>query len=166
MDINFLQSLDFLIQKANKENVTKNWNIVFELNNELFTANFIKDTLNENAVFISIESEDEKENISLMSENQYRKLRSDNNFAGIKSPLKKIVRYLENKDSFNIYRLLKFYIGQFDVDSSKLDNYDFDVKNVKTGETYPFIEINESSKVQFVTLATDEDLQTLIRVSK
>ena len=166
MDIKFLQSLDFLIQKANKEHVTKNWNIVFELNNELLTANFIKDTANQNAVFSSIKSDDDKEKIPLMTERSYRKLRSGNEFEGLEPPLKKIIRYLENKNSFDIYRLLKFYIGKFEVDSSQLDNFAFNVKNLKTGEDFPFIEIDESSKVQFVTLVTDEDLQTLTHVSK
>lgn len=166
MDIKFLQSLDFLIQKANKEHVTKNWNIVFELNNELLTANFIKDTANQNAVFSSIKSDDDKEKIPLMTESSHRKLRSGNEFEGLETPLKKIIRYLENKNAFDIYRLLKFYIGQFEVDSSQLDNFAFNVKNLKTGEDFPFIEIDESSKVQFVTLATDEDLQTLTHVSK
>lgn len=164
MNINFLQSLDFLIQKANKDYPTKNWNIVFKLNDELFTANFIKDTVNENAIFSSIESDDDKEKIPLMTEKLYHELRAGNEFA--EAPLKKIIRYLESKNSFDIYRLLKFYLEKFSVDSSQLNNFAFDVKNLKTGETYPFIEINESSKVQFVTLATDEDLQTLIRVSK
>ncbi|MEK4169404.1 hypothetical protein NST64_08670 [Staphylococcus sp. FSL W8-1268] len=166
MDIKFLQSLDFLIQKANKEHVTKNWNIVFELNNELLTANFIKDTASQNAVFSSIKSDDDKEKIPLMTERLYRKLRSGNEFEGLESPLKKIIRYLENKNAFDVYRLLKFYIGQFEVDSSQLDNFAFNVKNLKTGEDFPFIEIDESSKVQFVTLVTDEDLQTLTHVSK
>ncbi|WP_145452870.1 hypothetical protein [Staphylococcus hominis] len=166
MDIKFLQSLDFLIQKANKEHVTKNWNIVFELNNELLTANFIKDTANQNAVFSSIKSDDDKEKVPLMTEKSHRKLRSGNEFEGLEPPLKKIIRYLENKNAFDIYRLLKFYIGQFEVDSSQLDNFAFNVKNLKTGEDFPFIEIDESSKVQFVTLVTDEDLQTLTHVSK
>lgn len=166
MDIKFLQSLDFLIQKANKEHVTKNWNIVFELNNELLTANFIKDTASQNAVFSSIKSDDDKEKIPLMTERSHRKLRSSNEFEGLEPPLKKIIRYLENKNSFDIYRLLKFYIGKFEVDSSQLDNFAFNVKNLKTGEAFSFIEIDESSKVQFVTLATDEDLQTLTHVSK
>ncbi|EGQ0326376.1 TPA: hypothetical protein LQO41_001260, partial [Staphylococcus pseudintermedius] len=94
MDIKFLQSLDFLIQKANKERKTKNWNIVFKLNNELFTANFIKDTTSENAVFSSIESDDDKEKIALLSINSYRKLRTGNDFEGLETPLKKIIRYL------------------------------------------------------------------------
>lgn len=166
MDIKFLQSLDFLIQKANKEYPIKNWNIVFELNNELFTANFIKNTLSENVVFSSIESDDDNEKIPLMTEKSYRKLRSGNDFMGIETPLKKIIRYLENKDSFDIYRLLKSYIEKFEVDSSQLNNFAFDAKNLKTGETFPFIEFNESSKVQFVTLVTDEGLQTLTHVSK
>lgn len=166
MDIKFLQSLDFLIQKANKEHVTKNWNIVFELNNELLTANFIKDTANQNAVFSSIKSDDDKEKIPLMSEKLYRKLRAGNDFEGFETPLKKIIRYLENKESFDVYRLLKSYIEKFEVDSSQLDNFAFDVKNLKTGETYPFIEVSNSSKVQFVTLVNDEDLQTLTHASK
>lgn len=164
MDINFLQSLDFLIQKANKEYPTKNWNIVFELNNELFTANFIKDTVNENAVFSSTESDDDKEKVPLMTEKSYRKLRASNDFEEV--PLKKIIRYLESKDSFDIYRLLKSNIEKFGVDSSQLDNFAFDVKNLKTGESFPFIEVSNSSTVQFVTLATDKDLQTLTHVSK
>lgn len=164
MDIKFLQSLDFLIQKANKEQTTKNWKIVFELNNELFTANFIKATTNESAVFSSIESDDEKEKTPLMTEKSYRKLRAGNDFEEV--PLKKIIRYLETKDSFDIYRLLKSSIEKFGVDSSQLDNFAFNVKNLKTGECFPFIEINESSKVQFVTLVTDEDLQTLTHASK
>ncbi|MDG4944611.1 MULTISPECIES: hypothetical protein [Staphylococcus] len=163
MDIKFLQSLDFLIQKANKEYPTKNWKIVFELNNELFTANFIKATTNESAVFNSVESDDEREKIPLMSNDSFNTLRS-NVFEEV--PLKKITRYLETKDSFDIYRLLKSYVEKFDVDSSQLDNFAFDVKNLKTGEFFPFIEIDESSKVQFVTLANDEDLQTLIHASK
>ncbi|EGQ0322111.1 hypothetical protein HLE61_002223 [Staphylococcus pseudintermedius] len=166
MDIKSLQSLDFLIQKANKERKTKNWNIVFKLNNELFTANFIKDTTSENAVFSSIESDDDKEKIALLSINSYRKLRTGNDFEGLETPLKKIIRYLENKDSFDVYRLLKFYIEKFDVDSAQLDNFAFNVKNLKTGEYFSFIEIDESSRVQFVTLATDEDLQTLTHVLK
>ncbi|MEM5397302.1 hypothetical protein [Staphylococcus gallinarum] len=164
MDINFLQSLDFLIQKANKEYPTKNWNIVFELNNELFTANFIKDTVNENAVFSSTESDDDKEKVPLMTEKSYHKLRASNDFEEV--PLKKIIRYLESKDSFDIYRLLKSNIEKFGVDSSQLDNFAFDVKNLKTGESFPFIEVSNSSTVQFVTLATDKDLQTLTHVSK
>ncbi|WP_150887903.1 hypothetical protein [Staphylococcus auricularis] len=166
MDINFLQSLDFLIQKANKEYPTKNWNIVFELNSELLTANFINDTNSRNVVFNNLESDDEVDKISLMSEESYRQLRSGNDFIGIETPLKKIIRYLENKESFDVYRLLKSYIEKFEVDSSQLDNFAFDVKNLKTGETFPFIEVNNSSKVQFVTLVTDEDLQTLTHVSK
>lgn len=166
MDINFLQSLDFLIQKANKEYPTKNWNIVFELNNELLTANFINDTNSRNVVFNNLESDDEVDKIPLMSEESYRQLRSGNDFIGIETPLKKIIRYLENKESFDVYRLLKSYIEKFEVDSSQLDNFAFDVKNLKTGETFPFIEVNNSSKVQFVTLVTDEDLQTLTHVSK
>ncbi|MGX0035761.1 hypothetical protein ACUW9N_000907 [Staphylococcus auricularis] len=166
MDINFLQSLDFLIQKANKEYPTKNWNIVFELNNELLTANFINDTNSRNVVFFNLESDDEVDKIPLMSEESYRQLRSGNDFIGIETPLKKIIRYLENKESFDVYRLLKSYIEKFEVDSSQLDNFAFDVKNLKTGETFPFIEVNNSSKVQFVTLVTDEDLQTLTHVSK
>ncbi|UXV33107.1 hypothetical protein [Mammaliicoccus sciuri] len=164
MDINFLQSLDFLIQKANKKAVTKNWNIVFDLNNKLFTANFIKNTVSENAVFSSIESDDDNEKIALMTEQSFYKLRAVNDFE--EAPLKKIIRYLDTRDSFDIYRLLKSYIEKFDLDSSQLDNFAFDVKNLKTGETYSFIEFNESSKVQFVTLATDEDLQTLTHVLK
>ena len=166
MDINFLQSLDFLIQKANKEYPTKNWNIVFELNSELLTANFINDTNSRNVVFNNLESDDEVDKIPLMSEESYRQLRSGNDFIGIETPLKKIIRYLENKESFDVYRLLKSYIEKFEVDSSQLDNFAFDVKNLKTGETFPFIEVNNSSKVQFVTLVTDEDLQTLTHVSK
>lgn len=166
MDIRFLQCLDFLIQKAKKECSTKNWNIVFELNNELLTANFINDTNNGNVVFSNIESDDEIDKIPLMSEESYRQLRSGNDFAGIETPLKKIIRYLENRNSFDVYRLLKSYIEKFEVDSSQLDNFAFDVKNLKNGEYFPFIEINNSSKVQFVTLATDEDLQTLIHTSK
>lgn len=166
MDIKFLQSLDFLIQKANKEHVTKNWNIVFELNNELLTANFIKDTANQNAVFSSIKSDGDNEKIPLMSEKLYRKLRAGNDFEGFETPLKKIIRYLESENSFDVYRLLKFYIDQFEVDSSRLDNFAFDVKNLKTGECFSFIEIDKSSELQFVTLVTDEDLQTLTHVSK
>ncbi|WP_415425749.1 hypothetical protein [Staphylococcus borealis] len=166
MDINFLQCLDFLIQKANKEYSTKNWNIVFELNNELLTANFINNTNTRNVVFNNLESDDEVDKIPLMSEESYRQLRSGNDFIGIETPLKKIIRYLENKESFDVYRLLKSYIEKFEVDSSQLDNFAFDVKNLKTGETYPFIEVSNSSKVQFVTLVNDEDLQTLTHASK
>lgn len=166
MDIKFLQSLDFLIQKANKQCQTKNWNIVFELNNELFTANFIKDTFNENAIFSSVKSDDEVDKIPLMSEESHRRLRSGDEFMGIEIPLKKIVRYLDTKSSFDVYRLLKEYINKFEVNSSNLDSFAFDVKNLKTGECFPFIEIDKSSKIQFVTLVTDEDLQTLTHVLK
>ncbi|BGE82844.1 hypothetical protein [Staphylococcus petrasii] len=166
MDIKFLQCLDFLIQKANKEDSTKNWNIVFELNKELLTANFINDTNSRNVVFNNLESDDEVDKIPLMSEESYRQLRSGNDFIGIETPLKKIIRYLESKESFDVYRLLKSYIEKFEVDSSQLDNFAFDVKNLKTGETYPFIEVSNSSKVQFVTLVNDEDLQTLTHASK
>ncbi|SUM44643.1 Uncharacterised protein [Staphylococcus petrasii] len=101
-----------------------------------------------------------------MSEKSYRQLRSGNDFEGFETPLKKIIRYLESENSFDVYRLLKFYIDQFEVDSSQLDNFAFDVKNLKTGECFSFIEIDKSSKIQFVTLATDEDLQTLTHDSK
>ncbi|NUI83100.1 hypothetical protein [Staphylococcus borealis] len=166
MDIKFLQSLDFLIQKANKEYPTKKWNIVFELNNELLTANFINDTNSRNVIFNNLESDDEVDKIPLMSEKSYRQLRSGNDFMGIEAPLKKLIRYLDTKSSFDIYRLLKSYIDNFEIDPSNLDNFAFDVKNLKTGECFSFIEIDESSKIQFVTLATDEDLQTLTHVSK
>lgn len=166
MDIKFLQSLDFLIQKANKQCQTKKWNIVFELNNELFTANFIEDTFKENAIFSSVNSDDEVDKIPLMSEGSHRRLLSGDEFMEIEIPLKKIVRYLDTKSSFDVYRLLKEYVNKFEVNSSKLDSFAFDVKNLKTGECFPFIEIDESSKIQFVTLVTDEDLQTLTHVLK
>lgn len=164
MDIKFLQCLDFLIQKAKKEYPAKNRNIVFKLNNELLTANFINDTNSRNVIFNSLDSDDEVDKIPLMSENAYRQLRSGNDFE--EAHLKKIIRYLETKDSFDVYRLLKSYIEKFGINSSQLDNFAFDVKNLQTGETFPFLELNESSKVQFVTLATDKDLQILTRVSK
>ena len=166
MDINFLQSLDFLIQKANKESPTKNWNIVFDLNNELLTANFINDTNSRNVIFNNLESDDEIDKIPLMSEKSYRQLRSGDDFMGIEAPLKKLIRYLDTKSSFDIYRLLKSYIDDFEIDSTKLDNYAFNVKNLKSGNFFKFLEFDNSSELQFVTLVTDEDLQTLTRASK
>lgn len=165
MDINFLQSLDFLIQKVNKNYPTKSWNIVFKLNDELLTANFINDTSNGNVVFSSIESDGDSEKISLMTERLHHELRSKNDFNG-EIPLQKLIRYFDSKGSFDIYRLLKSYIEKFQIDASKLDNFAFNVKNLKTGETFPFLEFDESSKIQFVTLVTDEDLQTLTHASK
>ncbi|UXR79025.1 hypothetical protein [Staphylococcus sp. IVB6227] len=167
MDIKFLQSLDFLIQTADKNPETEKLSIVFELNKELFTANFIKGSSRENAIFNSIKSyEDEEETIPLMSAISYRKLSIGDNSEGVEAPLKKIARYLETKDSFDTYRLLKFYIKKFDIGSPQLGNFAFNVKNLKTGEYFPFVEFGESSRVQFVTLATDEDLQTLTHASK
>ncbi|MDS4067864.1 hypothetical protein RJC29_11485 [Staphylococcus capitis] len=166
MDINFLQSLDFLIQKANKEYSTKKWNIVFELNNELLTANFINDTNSRNVIFNNLESDDEVDKIPLMSEKSYRQLRSGNDFMGIEAPLKKLIRYLDTKSSFDIYRLLKSYIDNFEIDPTNLDNFAFNVKNLKSGNFFEFLEIDKSSELQFVTLVTDKDLQTLTHVSK
>lgn len=166
MDINFLQSLDFLIQKANKEKAKKNWNIIFKLEKELFTADFIDKTNHEKATFKSVYSDNENVEIPLLSKKSFDKFRTGKNYADSESPLKRAIHYLNNENSFEIYRLLKLYIDEFSVDSSQLDNFAFNVKNLTTGETFPFIEINESSKVQFVTLATDEDLQTLTHVSK
>ena len=47
---------------------------------------------------------------------------------GIEAPLKKLIRYLDTKSSFDIYRLLKSYIDNFEIDSTNLDNFAFNVK--------------------------------------
>lgn len=101
-----------------------------------------------------------------MSEKSYRQLRSGNDFMGIEAPLKKLIRYLGTKSSFDIYRLLKSYIDNFEIDSTNLDNFAFNVKNLKSGNFFKFLEIDKSSELQFVTLVTDKDLQTLTHVSK
>ena len=57
---------------------------------------------------------------------------------GIEAPLKKLIRYLDTKSSFDIYRLLKSYIDNFEIDSTNLDNFAFNVKNLKSGNFLSF----------------------------
>lgn len=166
VDVNFLQSLDFLLQKAYKHYPTKKWNIIFKLDDEIYTAKFIKKTSSEDVVYNHLNSDDNQQHIALMSEESYSAFQTNNPLTGEISPIQRLVNYLDAKNSFDVYRLLKEYVNIFEVNPSKLDNFAFDIKNLKTGECFPFIEINESSKIQFVTLATDEDLQTLTHALK
>lgn len=76
MDIKYLQQLDFLLKKVNNHNDSRNFKIVFELNGEIYSGDFVREIYSNKVRYKNVSAYDVDQNkeIGLKNWNDWKQI--------------------------------------------------------------------------------------------
>ncbi|RIN56342.1 hypothetical protein [Staphylococcus simulans] len=148
MELGYLQKLSYLLERVNQRQESKDFTIVFGLNNNVYIGKFVPKTEGSKIVYKDKE-------INVRQSEQYKKFFepffNDSDFF-------KIVNCSSHYDSLNYYLLLKTMLEKYPIEfGEKLPPYIYNVKSLNKSVylKLDIMEIPKHTKFDFVSVMPD-----------
>lgn len=164
MNLLELQKLDFLLKKANNHGSNSNKHqIIFEMNGDIYTGDFIPKLIDMNVLIPDIEAfeSDQEKVVSLKNKNEWKKIASSNNGSFDDSDLNKIITRSAHKKPLYYFHLVNEISEKYPVEfDTPLPNYIYNIKNLskELPINIPVIKVSNEFKFDFISIVPIDEI--------
>ncbi|MDW3867083.1 hypothetical protein ACO1B2_08205 [Staphylococcus saprophyticus] len=159
MNIRELQKLDFLLKKINSHSKSKEFNIVFSINNELYTGDFIPTIIDNKVQLKDVSSLDSSDtiNIDIKNFDDWVKITDSPDKNGIfDSDYTKLIKRSNFLQSSEYLRLLDEMLIKYPIEfENPLPTYIYNIKLLNNKLPINFMKIDEDTQFDFVSLVPE-----------
>ncbi|OEK55474.1 hypothetical protein ASS95_01575 [Staphylococcus equorum] len=158
MDIKDLQKLDFLLKKINDRTQNVNYKVLFGLNNQFFTGDFIPKIQYTKVLIDDIESLDNHETeINWIPNDSWKELFTSTNDIVNTSDFSKLLKKADNQQSKELLRLLDVTIKKYNFDfDQELPNHIYNLTELNNTYRLDFIKISPKYQFDFISVVPEK----------
>ncbi|MEX2957011.1 hypothetical protein AB4M78_11310 [Staphylococcus pasteuri] len=161
MKIEYLQKLDFLLKKVNNHNKSKNYKLLFGMNNKIYTGDFIPKITYEN--FIEYKDVDayDPEDYSLVGIDNFDEWKTIANIKpnSNKSSLGKLIDRSSSLVPSDYFQLLDLTLQNYPIEFEKpLLPYIYNLREIPGKHKFYFVKLDENIEFDFISIVPENEL--------